>query len=130
MEYYHKDGQVYNEEHRLLGSKDKQGYIKFATCSGNRSSTKQWLAHRWIWTQVNGEIPKVYDVDHIDFNPSNNKIENLQLVTRKQHRDRRNQKGTVYQRSSGRYQAQRNNKHIGMYATKCAAIMACNLYYI
>ena len=130
MKYYHKDGQVYNEQHRLLGSKDKDGYIKFATCSGSRASTKQWLAHRWIWTQVNGEIPKGYDVDHIDFNPSNNKIENLQLVTRKQHRDRRHQKGTVYQRRSGRYQAQRNNKHIGMYATKCAAIMACNLYYI
>ena len=130
MKYYHKDGQVYNENHRLLGSKDKHGYIKIGICSGSRASLKQWLAHRWIWTQVNGEIPKGYDVDHIDFNPSNNKIENLQLVTRKQHRDRRKQKGTVMQRASGNYQAMRNKQHIGMFGTKSGAIMACNLYFI
>ena len=130
MEYYHKDGQVYNEEHRLLGSKDKKGYIKIATCSGSRASTKQWLAHRWIWTQVNGEIPKGYDVDHIDFNPSNNKIENLQILTRKQHRDRRHQKGTVHKRPSGNYQALRENQHLGMFGTRCAAIMACNLFHV
>ena len=130
MNYYHKDGQVYNEFGRKLGSKDKQGYIKIGISSGSRANIKQWLAHRWIWTQVNGDIPNGYDVDHIDFNPSNNNIDNLQLVTRQQHRDRRKQKGSVYQRPSGRWQAQRNNIHIGMYETKEGAIMACNLAYI
>ena len=130
MNYYHKEGQVYNEYGRKLGSKDRHGYIKIGISSGSRANIKHWLAHRWIWTQVNGDIPNGYDVDHIDFNPLNNNINNLQLVTRLQHRDRRKKKGSVNQRPSGRWQAQRNNKHIGMYETKEGAIMACNLAYI
>ena len=130
MKYYYKDGQVYNQLGDQIGSKDKLGYIKIAISEGSRAKVKGWLAHRWIWTQFNGDIPKGYDVDHIDFNPSNNNIDNLQLVTRQQHRDRRKIKGTVMQRASGQWQALRNNKHIGMFGTKCRAIMACNLAYI
>lgn len=122
------DGSVFNEHGTELGSKDRLGYIKFAV--SNKTGIKQWLLHRYIWTQAHGDIPNGYDVDHIDFNPSNNRIENLQLVTRQQHRDRRKQKGTIIKRKSGNYQALRNNKHIGMFATKCGAQMACNLYYI
>ena len=130
MEYIIKNGSVFNENGTELGSKDKNGYIKFATSSGSRNKIKQWLLHRYIYTQAHGSIPNGYDVDHIDFNPGNNNLENLQLVTRQQHRDRRHKKGTIIKRKSGKYQALRNNKHLGMYTTKCAAQMACNLYYI
>ena len=130
MKYYIENGSVFNEHGKELGSKDKLGYIKIGISSGSRASIKQWLAHRYIWTEANGAIPNGYDVDHIDFNPSNNKIENLQLVSRQQHRDRRQQKGAVSKKPSGNYQALRNNKHLGMFATKCGAQMACNLYYI
>ena len=128
MKYYIMDGSIFNEQGKEVGSKDKDGYVKFAV--SNKTGTKQWLAHRYIWTKAHGDIPNGYDVDHIDFNPSNNKLENLQLVTRQQHRDRRQQKGTIIKRKSGNYQALRNNKHIGMFATICGAQMACNLYYI
>ncbi len=90
----------------------------------NKTSIKQGLAHRYIWTETYGDIPNGYDVDHIDFNPSNNRIENLQLVTRQERRDRRHQKGTIIKRKSGNYQALRNNKHLGMYTTKCGDQMA------
>ena len=130
MKYYYKDGHVYNELHKQIGSKDKLGYIKIAISEGSRDKVKGWLAHRWIWTQFNGNIPKGYDIDHIDFNTSNNNINNLQLVTRTEHRDRRKQKGTVIKRPSGNWQAIRNNKHIGVFATKCRAIIACNSIYI
>lgn len=130
MEYTLKNDELFNIDGRKLGSKDKNGYTKIAISSGSRSKIKQWLLHRYIYTQAHGNIPNGYDVDHIDFNPSNNNIENLQLVTRQQHRDRRHKKGSISMRPSGRYQAQRNNKHIGMYSTKCGAQMAINLYYV
>lgn len=44
---------------------------------------KLWYAHRIIWLLFNGRIPESMVINHIDCNPSNNKIENLELVTKK-----------------------------------------------
>ena len=41
--------------------------------------------HRLIWKRYFGEIPKGYEIHHKDENKLNNSIENLQLVTRKEH---------------------------------------------
>ena len=37
--------------------------------------------HRVVWEHVNGKISDDLEIDHIDNNTSNNKIENLQLLT-------------------------------------------------
>ena len=42
--------------------------------------------HRFIWIYFNGEIPEGYDVHHRDFNHDNNDIENLELVTKDEHK--------------------------------------------
>lgn len=42
---------------------------------------KLYFAHRVIWALKNGEWPEA-DIDHIDHNRSNNKIDNLRSVTR------------------------------------------------
>lgn len=39
------------------------------------------LAHRVIWELVNGPIPEGMEIDHIDRCRSNNKVDNLRLVT-------------------------------------------------
>ena len=41
--------------------------------------------HRLIWEILFGEIPAGICIDHIDRNPSNNKIDNLRLVTHKEN---------------------------------------------
>jgi hypothetical protein len=43
------------------------------------------LAHRAIWVFHNGEIPEGMEIDHINGNPSDNRIENLRLCTRSQN---------------------------------------------
>ena len=53
---------------------NKKGYVQF----GHKG--KCYLAHRIIWAIVYGEYPKHY-IDHIDGNPSNNKLDNLRDAT-------------------------------------------------
>lgn len=44
------------------------------------------LVHDLIWEKYNGAIPEGYQVHHIDHNPLNNHIENLQLVDQLTHK--------------------------------------------
>lgn len=51
---------------------------------------KGYLAHRLIWVLFNkAEIPRGYVINHIDCNPSNNSIENLELVTYHENNQRK-----------------------------------------
>ena len=42
--------------------------------------------HRAVWEHYNGSIPKGYVTHHKDFNPSNNDIKNLEILTKSEHR--------------------------------------------
>ena len=41
--------------------------------------------HRCVWTWFNGDIPDGYEINHIDSNRSNNRIENLEVVNHSQN---------------------------------------------
>ena len=62
---------------------------KEAGCSnGTRHSnvtigSRHWPAHRIVWLWHTGELPKL--IDHIDRNPSNNRIENLRPCTKSEN---------------------------------------------
>lgn len=43
------------------------------------------LLHREVWKHFNGEIPEGYVIHHIDGDPSNNDISNLQIMTISEH---------------------------------------------
>ena len=49
--------------------------------------------HNAIYAWYKGEVPLGYDVDHIDGNSFNNKIDNLQLLTHEENLKRRSIKG-------------------------------------
>jgi len=41
--------------------------------------------HRNIWEKLHGPIPEGCVIHHVDFNPLNNKPDNLQCITRSEH---------------------------------------------
>lgn len=50
-----------------------------------KSYTDETYLHRDIWRRHHGEIPDGYQIHHVDGDPSNNDIENLELVDAKEH---------------------------------------------
>ena len=50
---------------------------------------KRHYEHRLAWLLVYGPIPEGMEIDHIDHNPSNNRISNLRLVTKSGNRHNR-----------------------------------------
>lgn len=46
---------------------------------------KQNRAHNVIWTMLHGNIPKPLQIDHIDGDGTNNRLDNLRLVTSKEN---------------------------------------------
>ena len=50
------------------------------------SSEKPYIrAHRWVWMNYYGPIPKGYHVHHIDEDKTNNSIDNLSLMKHQDH---------------------------------------------
>lgn len=44
--------------------------------------------HRWVWEQANGPIPQGYEIHHRNEDRTDNRLENLELVTLAEHRRR------------------------------------------
>jgi hypothetical protein len=84
---------------------------------------KSYMVHRVIYELLKGNIPKGYFIDHIDRNKSNNKIENLRLVTPKQNcynsdarpNNKLGTKGVHYHKNKNKYQAQIKDNGVAIY---------------
>lgn len=79
------EGLIYSlKNNKFIGTKDLEGYWK---CSLYSDNSERWNTklHRVVWTGVNGPIPQGLEVNHIDENKSNNSIDNLNLLTRKEN---------------------------------------------
>ncbi len=57
-----------------------KGRYRYITIDG-----VNYLEHRVIWTMVHGGIPSDKEIDHIDRDRYNNRLENLRLVTRREN---------------------------------------------
>jgi hypothetical protein len=106
------------------GTLRKDGYLQI------KVNGKMFLAHRIAWFLVHGEQPK--ELDHIDGDPSNNRIVNLRRASHSDNlanqRDRRATRGTRPSRNGKRYTARivvdYKDIHIGTFDTEeeaCAA---------
>ena len=80
LSFYYDNGILYHME-----NKKKAGYTsknKYVTIKKNYIKD---YAHRIIYIMFYGDIPENHDIHHIDGDRSNNRIENLESVSRLKH---------------------------------------------
>ena len=113
-------------------------YIKSGKYAGTRRKTGSWqisynrklfLAHRVIWFLQTNVDPLEKEIDHIDRNPSNNKLENLRLATRAQNCMNKHTYSTsgyrgVYKNHINRWVARIKGKNLGSFLSKEEAAIA------
>jgi poly-beta-hydroxyalkanoate depolymerase len=76
----YKDGFLLNKKQRGKSKKGEPiGCVNFYGYRVSRVDMEKFYVHRLIWVFHNGSLNDL-DVDHIDGNRDNNKIENLRLV--------------------------------------------------
>lgn len=68
-----------NKEKILIGDKSKRGYKRF--CLSKNGKNIRFLIHRLVYETFSGVIPQGYQIDHINNDPTDNRLQNLQLLT-------------------------------------------------
>jgi hypothetical protein len=139
---YQDDGKIVWKEKRSQGTKagdvagslTSKGYrrVEVSICGKSYSIS----IHRIIWEMFNGPIPSGAQVDHIDGDRGNNRVQNLRLANPNQNAWNRGiskantsgYKGVSFEKSSGKWLAQiRTNgiaRKIGRFMTKEDAAQA------
>jgi len=67
------------------GNEIHNGYLKVCVRKHAQPSQKKCYAHRFIWECFNGVIPDGKEIDHINNKKDDNRLSNLQLLTRQQN---------------------------------------------
>lgn len=89
--YADKNGKIYNMSKKTEMRQEKTGNYRRVQCYYNLGG-KHYSVHKIVWESFNGPIPKGYEVDHIDGDPNNNALSNLQLITHKENCQKANHK--------------------------------------
>ena len=79
------NGTIFSKKrNRYIGATIKNGYVIVNLLSDDGNYVSKGV-HSVIWETANGEIPDGYVVHHRNENKSDNRLENLQLVSRAEH---------------------------------------------
>ena len=82
----YEDGRVCNKFKKFLKPQINHNYLRVAVCKNNK---KKWFRiHRLIALHYIPNPDNKAEVDHINDNPSDNRIENLQWLTQKENLDK------------------------------------------
>ena len=63
---------------------DRSGYW-IGQITDNNGKPHRKRLHVYVWEKANGEVPKGYDIHHIDHDKSNNTLSNLVAMSRHNH---------------------------------------------
>lgn len=78
---YYENGNIALVDGYKFRKDKKTGYY----LSSKFINNKRKRLHIYMWEKYNGNVPKGYQVHHIDRNKGNNDIENLKLLSIKEH---------------------------------------------
>lgn len=72
-------------EEKLKPFKPKNSRYEYVKVKIEDGVWKNVLYHRYLWIQIYGDIPEGMQIHHKDKNPTNNDINNLELVDAFEH---------------------------------------------
>jgi hypothetical protein len=117
------DGKVYGPRGLLRGTNLSRGYI--GTYIHHDGKLKRVLLHRMVYLLAHGYLPET--VDHINRNPSDNRVENLRAATKREQQSNRSSKGFSIRTKNykkPRYEVSCDHKYIGVFDTEEEARVA------
>lgn len=113
--------------HKSVGRVATNGYMQISV------GGKRYMAHRLAWLYVYGELPDT-QLDHINQNRLDNRIENLRLATNKQNgenvrlfkHNKSGYRGVSFDRGDGKWRAdiKHNGKNIALGKFDCIRLAA------
>jgi len=83
IRYNADTGHFIQKNGRIKGKQSKNGYRTISLNKNHVGYT--FCEHRCVWVWFNDSIPDGMEINHIDANRSNNRIENLELVNHSQN---------------------------------------------
>ena len=87
-----KNGIIYNvknEKQRKMCT-NNSGYQVFTMYNKQLRKTISYTQHRFVYEVFNGPVTKFFEIDHINNDRTDNRIRNLQLLTRKENIKKKN----------------------------------------
>jgi hypothetical protein len=140
---YREDGKLVWKESRggrkagsVAGTRMREGYIKVMV------EGRFFYAHRIIWEMLKGKIPDGLQINHKNHDRADNRIENLELVTRSENtraqrkrvRSSSPYKHVVFDRASGKWKVEiwykGKTRHVGRFESELDAAKAARKFYI
>jgi hypothetical protein len=80
----HKDGSINNKDSSIKSFKENsKGYL-FTNFYYNKKSNCH-LVHTVVWMAFMGHVPIGYEVDHVNNNRKDNRLSNLQLLSKSEN---------------------------------------------
>ena len=115
--------ELFEYDDGVLKHKTSRGRVKVGSVAGSIGSNgylqtkingRAYLVHRLIWIMFNGGIDKNIQIDHINRNTLDNRIQNLRLVTHQQNAFNTKSKGYYFHKASNKYMSRImiDGKHI------------------
>jgi len=98
--FNHTNGLLSRKDNGFQGTKNMYGYIVFGI------GKNRYPAHKLVWLYHNNTLPVIgYEIDHINQDRSDNRIENLRIVTRQENKFNTNAKGYSLIKKTGKFRA-------------------------
>lgn len=77
-------------KHKIAKHKYKNRiYNQHQVSLSKNGISKYFLVHRLVWIAFNGEIPNNLQIDHINNNPQDNRLQNLQVLTKSENQKKK-----------------------------------------
>ena len=92
-----KNGEVMNvkTERIIKMVKNNSGYLCFFIYNKKLAKNQSYFQHRFVYEVFKGQIPRFFEVDHINNIKSDNRVKNLQLLTHKQNSEKSKNKPII-----------------------------------